>query len=143
MNTQRLAQQLLVDEGLRLKPYRCPAGRLTIGVGRNLDDRGITEAEALVLLDNDITDFSARLVAALPWVAQAPDAVQEALTNMAFNLGLAGLLQFKTALGLLQSGAYVRAAEALLDSAWARQVGARAVRLAEMVRDARGHAAQA
>ncbi len=135
MNTHRLAQQLILDEGLRLKPYRCTAGRLTIGVGRNLDDRGLTEAEALVLLDNDIKAFWGQLVTALPWVVQAPEAVQEVLVNMCFNLGLAGLLQFQQALAYLQAGLCMDAAAEMLRSRWAGQVGARAERLAARLRE--------
>lgn len=134
MNTHRLARELLRDEGLRLKPYRCSAGKLTIGVGRNLDDRGITEAEALVLLGNDIKAFWGHLVAALPWVATAPEAVQEVLANMCFNLGLGGLLGFRQTLAYLQARLYVDAAEEMLRSKWAGQVGARAERLAQKLK---------
>lgn len=136
MNAERLAGQLLADEGLKLKPYRCPAGKLTIGVGRNLDDRGITREEAMLLLKNDIADFWGRLCAAAPWVLAAPAPVQEALVNMAFNLGLAGLLGFTKTLALLKDRRYAEAAEAMLRSRWAGQVGARARRLAEAIRAA-------
>ncbi|MDO9631287.1 MAG: glycoside hydrolase family protein [Humidesulfovibrio sp.] len=135
MNAQRLAEDLLRDEGLRLKPYRCTAGRLTIGVGRNLDDHGITESEALLLLDNDIKDCWGRLAAAQPWVLAAPEAVQEVLANMCFNLGLAGLLGFRQTLALLQAGRFAEAAAAMLRSKWAGQVGARAERLAQRLRE--------
>ena len=134
MDKQRVAEQLVIDEGLRLKPYRCPAGKLTIGVGRNLDDRGITSSEAMMLLFNDIDDFWAKLLKALPWIDKAPAPVQEALLNMCFNLGLSGLLTFKNTLALIQAGQYVKAADAMLDSKWAGQVGGRAKRLADMVR---------
>ena len=134
MNDHRLAQQLLTDEGLRLKPYRCTAGKLSIGVGRNLDDRGITEAEALMLLQNDINAFWGQLVVSMPWVLTAPEPVQEALLNMCFNMGLGGLLQFKTTLGFIRDREYGQAADAMLQSKWAGQVGARAQRLATMVR---------
>lgn len=134
MNAQRVAQQLLIDEGLRLRPYRCTAGKLTIGVGRNLEDRGISEAEAGMLLQHDIEDFWGRLVVALPWVMAAPEPVQEALLNMCFNLGLGGLLSFKQTLALIQAGQYAEAAKAMLQSKWAGQVGERAERLAVMVR---------
>jgi lysozyme len=136
MNAQRLAEQLLVDEGCTLKPYRCPAGKLTIGVGRNLDDRGISREEALLMLHNDIADFWGRIMAELPWVQTAPEPVQEVLVNMAFNLGLGGLLGFKETLTLIRDGNYAQAAQAMLVSKWARQVGARAGRLAEMLRRA-------
>ena len=135
MNRQRVAEQLLGDEGLRLKPYRCTAGRLTIGVGRNLEDRGITKAEAFVLLGNDIEAFWGELAVAQPWVLAAPEHVQEALLNMAFNLGVNGLLGFKETLALLKTEQYSAAASAMLASKWARQVGKRAERLARQVRE--------
>ena len=134
MDKQRVAKQLINDEGLRLKPYRCTAGKLTIGVGRNLEDRGITESEALVLLGNDIDDFWLKLTQALPWLVGAPGPVQEALLNMAFNLGISGLLTFKNTLELIRTGQYKPASSAMLASKWAGQVGDRAERLAEMVR---------
>jgi len=134
MNRTRVMTQLVTDEGLRLKPYRCPAGRLTIGVGRNLDDRGITEPEAMLLLGDDVDDCWARLCNALPWLTSAPESVQEALLNMAFNLGVNGLLGFKQTLALIQAGHYAEAAQAMLASKWAGQVGARAQRLAAAVR---------
>lgn len=136
MNRLRLEEQLLVDEGLRLKPYRCTAGRLTIGVGRNLDDRGISQAEALVLLGNDIEESWAGLVRQAPWVAAAPEPVQEALANMAFNMGVEGLMAFRRTLALLEQRRYAEAACEMLRSKWAGQVGARAERLAAMVRGA-------
>lgn len=136
MNRERLRGQLLVDEGLRLKPYRCTAGKLTIGVGRNLDDKGITEAEALMLLDNDISECWGALCNRLPWLPEAPEGVQQALANMAFNLGVNGLLSFRQTLELLRARSYAEAAQAMLASKWAGQVGKRAERLADMVRQA-------
>jgi len=136
VNRQRLADQLIVDGGLKLKPYRCTAGRLTIGVGRNLDDRGITRGEALFLLGNDIDDCWARLLNTLAWLENAPEPVQEALTNMAFNLGVAGLLEFRQTLAALAARDYAGAARLMLASKWARQVGPRAARLAQAVKSA-------
>lgn len=134
MNRQRVAEQLLVDEGLRLKPYRCTAGRLTIGVGRNLEDKGISESEALLLLDNDIGDCWSQLAARQPWVLAAPEDIQEVLVNMAFNLGVGGLLGFKQTVELMRTTQYAEAARAMLESKWAGQVGKRAERLAARVR---------
>ena len=134
MNAHRVTDQLLVDEGLRLKPYRCTAGKLTIGVGRNLEDKGISAAEALGLLDNDIDEFWKQLTSSLPWVLTAPEVVQEVLLNMAFNLGVPGLLKFKETLRLLQAGEYPLAAGAMLDSKWAKQVGPRAERLSHRIK---------
>lgn len=125
-----LHEQLIRDEGLRLKPYRDTVGKLTIGVGRNLDDEGITQAEAEILEDNDIDTHTSSLLTALPWVMSL-DAVRKAvLINICFNIGIHGLLEFKKTLTLIQESKFGDAAEELIDSKWADQVGSRATRLA-------------
>jgi lysozyme len=126
--------ELTRDEGLRLKPYRDTVGKLTIGIGRNLDDRGISEGEAAVLLDNDIGIVASELDRALPWWRGLDPVRQRVLVNMGFNMGVPGLLGFHTTLGLVQSGDYADAAAAMLESKWASEVGARAERLAAMMR---------
>lgn len=131
---QKMIQQLRRHEGERLKPYRCTAGKLTIGVGRNLEDRGITAEESAYLLNNDIEREWKALKTALPWVTGLNDVRQRVLLDMAFNLGIDGLLKFKNTLATIQRGDYERAAGMMLDSLWARQVKGRAVRLAEMMK---------
>lgn len=131
---QKMIQQLRLHEGERLKPYRCTAGKLTIGVGRNLEDRGITAEESAYLLNNDIEREWKALKTALPWVTGLNDVRQRVLLDMAFNLGIDGLLQFKNTLATVQRGDYERAASMMLDSLWARQVKGRATRLAEMMK---------
>lgn len=128
-----LSTMLVEDEGFRAKPYRCTAGKLTIGVGRNLEDRGITKEEALYLLDNDIKACFKELTAALPWFAELDEVRQMVLINMAFNLGLHGLLKFKNTLSLIATGQYKKASVEMLDSLWAKQVGRRALRLSKML----------
>lgn len=132
--TDKLASMLVEHEGLRLKPYRCTAGKLTIGVGRNLDDRGITPDEALYLLRNDIELSRKELVGAFPWFAKLDDVRQAVLIDMHVNMGLATLSKFVVTLGLIKSGRYDEAASEMLNSAWSRQVGRRARRLAAMMR---------
>ncbi|HEX8875378.1 MAG TPA: glycoside hydrolase family protein, partial [Phycisphaerales bacterium] len=127
---ETLLRELHRDEGLRLKPYRCTAGKLTIGVGRNLDDVGITAEEADYLLRNDVYRAEAALDRQLPWWRNLSDVRQRVILNMAFNLGMAGLLSFKTTLGHVEAGRYLEAAQSMLASKWARQVGPRAERLA-------------
>jgi len=122
------------DEGLRLKPYRCSAGKLTIGYGRNLEDVGITEAEAEILLEHDIRRSLADLDRALPWWRGLPAPQQRGLINMRFNLGLTRLLGFKKMLAALQAGNGKLASEEALSSKWADQVGARARRIAALYR---------
>lgn len=131
---EALEAELIRDEGLRLKPYRCTSNKLTIGVGRNLDDRGVTREEALYLLHSDIKAEEAALDKHLPWWRTLSDARQRVLLNMSFNLGIKRLLGFKNTLGMIERGQYVKAADGMLESLWARQVGSRAERLAERMR---------
>lgn len=128
-----MTRQLRLHEGERLKPYRCTAGKLTIGVGRNLDDRGITAEESAYLLANDIAREERELLKALPWVAQLDEVRQRVLLDMAFNMGLVGLLGFKNTLATIRAGDYAKAAAMMLDSKWATQVGQRAERLSRMM----------
>ena len=135
MNIEQLKKELIRDEGFRSKPYKCTAGKLTIGVGRNIEDNGITEDEAMYLLENDITSCIKQLTAKLPWYSTKPDAVQRVLTNMCFNLGISKLMSFKKTLGLIELGKYKEASVQMLNSLWARQVGERAVRLSNILRN--------
>lgn len=132
MDVAALVADLIRDEDLRLKPYRCTEGKLTIGVGRNLDDVGISRAEALFLLDNDIGNTLAELDRRIPWWRSLSEPRQRAQANMAFNMGLPRLLGFKNMLAALQGGDYETAAAEALNSKWAKQVGIRADRIAEL-----------
>ena len=137
MNDVTLAmvrEQIRQDEGLRFEPYRCPAGKLTIGIGRNLEDRGISEDEAMMLFNNDINKVLADLAKYLPWHNKLPDAAQGVLLNMVFNLGIGGLLKFTKTLKAFEREDWETAAAEMLDSLWARQVPDRARRLARIVK---------
>ena len=133
MNLTALKEELIRDEGLRLKPYRDTVGKLTIGVGRNLDDVGITKDEAMHLLECDIRRVKDDLDHALSWWRGLDDMRQRVLVNMAFNLGITRLMGFKNTLAAMRAGNYVDAAKGMLDSKWADQVGERATRLAAMM----------
>jgi lysozyme len=106
-------------------------GKLTIGVGRNLDDVGISESEALMLLGNDITRAQAGLDRELPWWRGLSAGRQIALTDLAFNMGIQGLLTFRHTLAALAQGDWPEAAQGLKSSLWARQV--HAARVADVV----------
>ena len=138
LDVQRMVEELTRDEGLRLKPYRCTAGKLTVGIGRNLEDRGISKTEAEFLLHNDISDVIADLDREIPWWKDLDAVRRRVLVNMGFNMGIAGLLTFKNTLRLVREGQYLEAAQHMLASKWAGQVGPRAVRLAQMMRDGEG-----
>ncbi len=129
-----LHRQLIRYEGLKLRPYKDTVGKLTIGVGRNLDDVGISEQEAMILLDNDIERARLDLAKALPWVKTLDSVRQDVLINMAFNMGIGGLLTFKNTLASIKAGDYADAANKMLQSKWARQVGLRASELSQMMR---------
>lgn len=133
MNIEEMKKELIRDEGLRLKPYRCPAGKLTIGVGRNLDDTGITELEAEMLLAYDIERFSYQLDRTISWWRQLDEVRQRVILNMAFNMGTAKLMEFAITLANVRAGRYKEAAAGMRNSRWAKQVGARAERLAVMM----------
>jgi lysozyme len=131
---ERLKNQLVLHEDLRLKPYRCTAGKLTIGVGRNLEDRGISKKEALYLLDNDIEEVSAELSRRLPWFSDLNGPRKAVLIDMAINLGIDGLFKFKRTLAAVARGDYAEAAREMKDSQWYRQVKSRGVRLVAQMR---------
>ena len=127
--------QLVRHEGLRLKPYRCTAGKLTIGYGRNLDDCGISQTEAYLLLENDIQNCEKQLLDKIPEIYDALDEVRKSvLLNLCFNLGIGGLLEFKNTLAFIAAGDWERAANGMLASKWAKQVGRRAIELSELMR---------
>jgi lysozyme len=131
----RIKEQLVRHEGLRLKPYRCTAGKLTIGIGRNLDDCGITQSEAYVMLINDIMNCEKQLQSKIPDIYNGLDEVRKSvLLNMCFNLGINGLLGFKNTLAFVKAGDWERAANNMLVSRWAKQVGRRAIELSELMR---------
>ena len=122
-------------EGLRLKCYRCTAGKLTIGIGRNLDDVGISEDEARYLLANDVKSAENDLLKACPWVSGISKRRYYVLVEMVFNLGIARFKQFKNMLTACENGDWEKAAEQALDSAWHKQVGKRAETLAQVLKE--------
>ena len=133
MLMEKMREELMRDEGLRLKPYKDTVGKTTIGIGRNLDDVGISKEEAYDMLTNDIIRTSRSLDLDIPWWKTLNETRQRVLLNMAFNLGINSLLGFKNTLANIKAGNYEAAAVGMLNSKWASQVGARAQRLAEQM----------
>lgn len=137
-----LLTQLRRDEGERLEVYLDSRGIRTAGVGHNLEAHGIdwpvgtpiTQQQSDQWLADDIDATTTQLQARLPWTSSLDDARLGVLQNMAFNLGVIGLLGFHHTLTLVQAGDYAGAADAMLQSKWAEQTGARAHRLAEQMR---------
>ncbi|HEY5590700.1 MAG TPA: hypothetical protein VIK55_06740 [Paludibacter sp.] len=155
-----LNKQLRIDEGNVLRVYKDSEGLDTIGIGRCLETKGLTKEEcdylnlgvyakneviealkirginqdeADYLLSNDMGYFSTELYNHVAWFKTLPETVKLVLINMAFNLGINGLLGFHTTLGLIQFGNYKEASKQMLNSKWAVQVGDRAKRLSKIL----------
>jgi lysozyme len=132
---QDLIGDLNHDEGRRLMPYVDTVGKTSIGVGRNLTDVGISDAECDTLLQNDIEKTLAWLDANLPWWRHL-----DAVRQRAFNQR-ARLLGFTNTLAAIESADWQNAHDEMLDSLWAKQVGERATRLANMILTGESNAA--
>lgn len=133
-----LVAQLIDHEGLRLKPYTDTVGKLTIGCGRNLNDRGISKRTALDMLDEDIDLSVQELTTAFGWFAGLDAIRQRVLIDMHINLGLFRLRQFRKMLAAIGQQNYADAAREMKNSKWAQQVGRRAVTLAGMMEHGEG-----
>ena len=141
-----LKKQLILHEGLKLNAYKCPTDKWTIGVGRNfeanplsqeemlevLKEVGITEEIAMRWLEKEIRQVK-RQLANYEWYTSQSEIRRRVIIDMAFNLGISGLLSFQNMIGALEVGNYEVAAEEMLDSKWAEQVGKRAERLSLMM----------
>src|SRR5688572_1327353 len=143
IDKQKLCDQLRKHEGVRPFVYdditgkpideACfVRGKPTIGVGRNLADRGLDESEIDFLLDNDINDCIAE-ASKFRWFDTLDPVRRAAVVELVFNLGLTRLSGFKKFLNFMNEHRYAHAAAELLDSKWARQVKGRALKIAHMV----------
>lgn len=126
---------LISDEGFSSTPYVDSMGHLTIGYGFNLD-AGMTKEEALLLLRLKISKKKAELIEMVPVYSKSNAQIKFVLENMSYNMGTKKLLTFVDFLRLLEEGNMDEAADEMLDSKWAKQVGDRAVRLANIIRKA-------
>ena len=135
IDKDRLVDQLLRHEGLKLQPYRCSEGKLTIGIGRNLDDNGITEKEAVFMLENDLAWCMAECHKNFTWFNKADPLIKEAVINLVFNMGITRFLGFKKTIAFLAAGKYELAGAELLNSLYAEQVPKRAQEIANQIAD--------
>ena len=137
MDRFKLAKALKQDEGFMPHAYKDSLGYTTIGYGRLIDKQlggGITEDEADFLLENDIMRVEDALDKEFPWWRKCPENVQRAMANMCFNLGIKKFKGFKNTLALLKAGNYQAAADNAMQSLWAKQVGDRAKRVTDLMR---------
>lgn len=127
--------QLRIDEGEKTHPYHDSEGILTIGIGRNLQDKGLRKDEIALMLDNDIIEAERDARVLFPTFDTLSANRRAVIVNMAFNLGrdrLAGFNKFRLAVA---AGEFYKAADEMLESKWAQQVGLRASRLSAQMRE--------
>jgi lysozyme len=132
MNIELLKASVRQHEDERLFPYVDTKGKVTIGVGHNLTDRGIPKGISEALFSLDIAEAVSSLGARYPWTYTLSDVRQRVLTEMLYNMGLPQFSQFRRMLRAAQDGDVETAAAEMLDSQWAKDVGGRATRLATM-----------
>lgn len=127
-----LRDDLKRDEGVRQKPYRDSVGIWTVGVGRNLDAVLFSDDEIELMLTNDINRALAACHSLFPKFDELPQDKQDALANMAFNLGRHRLSEFKNMIAAVNRNDWSGAARAAIGSLWYRQVGNRAKRIVDV-----------
>lgn len=148
LRQEELLNRFIREEGLKLQPYICPAGYLTIGIGHNLQtnpltaeekkvcgdyNQGITRNAAVMIFRNDIKKLDQQLYKYISFYGWLDDERQYALLDMAFNMGLVGLLQFRKMLYSMEIGDYRGAAKEVLNSKYAKDVPNRAKRMAKII----------
>lgn len=129
-----IKQLLLRHEGLKLSLYQDTQGKTSIGVGRNLSDRGISAQEAMMLLSNDINLVIAQCQNQFGWFDGLSNNRKMVVLDMCFNMGIAKFSEFKQTIEYIGTGDYEKASVEMLNSFWAKQVGARATELSEMMK---------
>lgn len=139
MDLTKLSNQLIKHEGLKQFPYKDTVGKLTIGVGHNLDDKGLTVGQIRAILIDDLADTVNFLNFKLPWLKDLDDVRQRAVANMTFDL-MGKILEFKHMLAALQAKDWNTAADEVLNSTFAHQTGQRAKDIASMIRTGQDNA---
>lgn len=134
-SARKAARSLIMNhESLRLRPYKDSLGFLSIGYGHCLELHSITANAASLILDDDIDWFVSAIEKNIPYFRDIDPVRQAVLLDMTFNLGLIGVMKFHDMWKAIQSGNWNAAADALLNSKWALQVGQRALDDARIMR---------
>lgn len=118
----KVKEMLIRHEGTMCTLYQCTEDKWTIGVGRNLTDRGITEDEALYLLENDIKRVMNQLDENWPVWRSFEQRAAMVCVDLCFNLGISGFMNFRKTRALMELGMWLEASEELLDSRYAIQL---------------------
>ena len=119
-------------EGRRHLAYEDHLGNVTVGVGRNLDGKGLTDNEIDILLVNDLVQCFDDL-SNFRWFSDATTQQQAALIDWRFQLGGAGIRKFKNTFKYLEAGDYHQAATEMLNSVWANQTPNRAHEISRLI----------
>lgn len=129
---QKLIDQLILHEGWKRFPYPDAKGKITISCGRNLTDKGLSYAEGMILLDNDINEAITDL-AEFPWFVGLDPVRQRAMIDLRFNLGGEGFRSFKRMIRMMSERDYQKASAAARESLWFKQVKTRGPRIVGMI----------
>ncbi len=130
---EKLTEKLKYEEGCELMPYKDTVNKLTIGIGRCLDERGITMEEAEFLLKTDISIVMTELNDSFPWWSNLSEKRQLIMCDLVFNLGMPKLKKFVKFLAAMEKEQWLNAHDELLDSNYADQVPNRAKRNAQTI----------
>ena len=143
MNIEALREQLKVDEGVKYEIYKDHLGYPTFGIGHLIteddpehgepDGTKISEDRVNEVFESDVAAFVSESKILFPNLDELPDVAQQVIVNMAFNMGRPRLSKFKNFIAGVNDNDWVRAAEEMMDSRWADQVGARATRLRNLI----------
>lgn len=136
MHKTLAVRQLMVHEGFRSKPYKCQMGKLTIGFGMNLEATPMPVEVAMLWLEMEVDKADKELDKELDFYKDLDEKRKSVLINMAFNLGMEGLLKFKNTLDYVSKNKFTEASVEMLESIWASQVGERANELSEIMEKA-------
>ena len=120
-------------EGFRRFPYECTSGKLTIGYGRNIEERGITKEEADFLCRNDVKFSIRELAGIFPNFIEFKDKQKAVLTDLMFNLGYSRFIKFKKMVSAIKDGNWIKAANEMRNSKWYVQVGRRGAELVNLL----------
>jgi lysozyme len=134
-----LENELIKYEGFSSTPYKDTMGYWTIGIGHKLDTKDynefrnkiITFQEALATLKEDLSEVMKQIKIKLPWIESIPLDKQDILLNMAFNIGVTGLMKFKNMLEAVKNKDYKKASLEMINSDWANQVKNRSMKMAK------------
>ena len=143
MNIESLREQLKTDEGVKYEIYKDHLGYPTFGIGHLIteddpehgepDGTEISEDRVNEIFESDVAKFVSEAKILFPDLDELPDVAQQVIVNMAFNMGRPRLSKFKNFIAGVNDRDWVRAAEEMMDSRWADQVGARATRLRNLI----------